>query len=764
MSKANANTKLQTNRLALSPIDVAEQSQAGHRAERLSIQWIATARKSYQLDSPKKYESALIKAIASEPIQTNSEVRNDAIAVPTIASADTIIGIFSKQPGHVHAGFDRQISIQFEPNDPGLGTLWGLGSAKGIKADQAWDVTKGAVKNVVGIIDTGIDYAHPDLYKNIFLNQGEIKSLSWFQSIVDIDSDGLISFWDLNDTKNWSGTSNITLHLNDYNINGYIDAGDLLNNNSGWENGLDNDGNGYYDDLIGWDFVENDNDPLDLNGHGTHVSGTIGAMADNTIGVTGVNHKIQMAGLRFLDASGGGLTANAIKATDYFTDLKARGQNSGANFVATNNSWGGGGANTLLSNAISRADSAGILFVAAAGNSSTSTKSYPAAYTQNNVIAVAALTSTGALADYSNFGSTWVDIGAPGTGIYSTLPGGSYGTYSGTSMATPHVTGAAALLATLAPTATAAQIKAALLDGTANGALAGKTVTGDQVDLTVAMTNLNKAIGTKPVATYSLTPSATSLNEGSALTTTVTTSNVQAGTTLYWAFSGAGVSAGDFAAGALTGLGMVGADGKFTFSHTLANDLSKEGDEILTIKLFSDATLGSQLGSSAFVTIKDSSIPAAPVTGQTLWGSNGNDVLTGGSGSDSIAGISKTGKNLGTRQIDTLTGLGGADTFVLADARGSFYSNGNTSSSGIKNYAIIKDFSITDGDRVQVKAGFQYLASFDTSSNATYFYLGNGDMKFSAADELVARLDNINLTPGSGTWVIDSASSLLQMI
>lgn len=761
---ANTNTKIQAKRLAISPLDHIEPALVGHRAERVLIQWTARTPRSHQVELHNNFKSEPLKTITSEPIKASGAKPIDLALTTTTTSDEGSIGIYSKQPGLVKVEFDRQISIQFEPNDPGLGNLWGLGSAKGIKADQAWDTTKGSTKNVVGVIDTGIDYTHPDLYKNVFLNQGEIKSLSWFKSIVDIDSDGLISFWDLNDTKNWGGTNNITLHLNDYNVNGYIDAGDLLNNSSGWENKLDNDGNGYYDDLIGWDFVENDNDPLDLNGHGTHVAGTIGAMSDNTIGVAGVNHQIQMAGLRFLDANGGGVTANAIKATDYFTDLKTRGLNRPANFLATNNSWGGGGANTSLSNAISRADTAGILFVAAAGNSSTTTASYPAAYTQNNVISVAALTSTGSLASYSNYGSTWVDVGAPGTGIYSTLPGGSYGTFSGTSMAAPHVTGAAALLATMAPTATAAQIKAALLDGTANAALAGKTVTGDQVDLTVAMTNLNKAIGTKPVATYALTPSATSINEGSSLTTTVTTSNVQAGTTFYWALSGPGVSAGDFVAGSLTGLGTVGADGKFSFSHTLANDLTKEGDEILTIKLFADATLGSQLGVSALVTIKDSSIPVAPVTGQTLWGSNGNDVLTGGSGSDSISGISKTGKNLGTRQIDTLTGLAGADTFVLADERGSFYSNANASSSGIKNYAIIKDFSIADGDRIQVKAGSQYLASYDTSANATYFYLGNGDTRFSTADELIARLDNVNLTAGNGVWAINSTSSFLQMI
>ena len=763
---AAANRAIQTKRVLPALLEGPDPSLGRHSSDQVLVQWAPGTTRTRRTEVHKELGTELIETILTEPMKANGEGPIDVLKVPKTSSTKSIIADYAKQSGVIYAEVNQQVSIQFVPNDPGLGSLWGLrSSGAGIKADQAWNITKGSIKNVVGIIDTGIDYKHPDLYKNVFLNQSEIKSLSWFKSIVDSDSDGLITFWDLNDKTNWGGTNNVTLRLNDYNSNGYIDAGDLLNNSSGWEDGIDNDKNTYIDDLIGWDFVDNDNDPLDLNGHGTHVSGTIGAIGDNSIGITGVNYQIQMAGLRFLDANGGGTTSNAIKATDYFTDLKTRGVNSPENFLATNNSWGGGGANRLLSNAISRADQAGILFVAAAGNSGTSTESYPAAYTQNNVISVAALTSTGTLASYSNNGSTWVDLGAPGSGIYSTLLNGTYESLSGTSMATPHVTGAAALLATMFPTATAAQIKAALLDGTANAALADKTGTGDQLDLTVAINNLSKVIGT-PLGgpTYSIATNATSYTEGQTITASVNTTNVVNETIFYWAVSGTGIDAADFSPATLTGTGTIN-NGTLAFNLATANDLKTEGTESLQIKLYLDSARTVQVASTASISILDTSVaPVPPSNGQTRWGTNDNDVVTGGNGNDTISGIKRTGKNLGLRQIDTLTGSAGADTFLLADARGTFYNDENASSQGTKDYAVIKDLSIADGDKIQVKGESQYLVSYDITDKATYFYLGNGDMRFNSADELIARFDNVNLTPGQGVWIFDNTSSILNTI
>lgn len=266
-------------------------------------------------------------------------------------------------------------------------------------------------------------------------------------------------------------------------------AGNFGNPNEIAGDGKDNDGNGKVDDTYGWDFDGNNNSTYDGSGddHGTHVSGTIGAIGGNGTGVAGVNWSIKMISAKFLGANGG-TTANAIKAVDYFTDLK----NLGLNVVATNNSWGGGGYSQGLFDAIERANTAQILFIAAAGNGNQggrainidSKPSYPASYTNANIIAVAAISSTGGIASWSNYGAKSVDLGAPGVGINSTLPNNTYGSYSGTSMATPHVTGGAALYASTNSGATAAQIKSAILSSTVfTSSLNGKCVTNGRLNV-----------------------------------------------------------------------------------------------------------------------------------------------------------------------------------------------------------------------------------------------------------------------------------------
>jgi subtilisin family serine protease len=288
-------------------------------------------------------------------------------------------------------------------------------------------------------------------------------------------------------------------------IVGIIDEGmmnthtDLAGN--GWVNPYetvnkkDDDGNGYIDDVNGWDFDANNNTIYDgpTDDHGTHVAGIIGGKGGNALGVAGICWNVKMIGLKFMGTAGG-TTANAIKAIDYLTDMKTR--HPTLNIVASNNSWGGGAFSQAMQTAIERANAANILFVAAAGNGGSDNigdnndaiPNYPSNYPNANVIAVAAITSTGAQATFSNYGATQVDIGAPGSGIWSTVPGSgntsTYASYNGTSMAAPFVTGAVALYKSVRPTATAAQIKAAILStGLATPSLAGKCVTGKRLNV-----------------------------------------------------------------------------------------------------------------------------------------------------------------------------------------------------------------------------------------------------------------------------------------
>lgn len=301
------------------------------------------------------------------------------------------------------------------------GQLWGMSSSNvnGSQAATAWAAgNTGASTVIVGIIDEG-----------------------WMNTHADLTGNG------------W--------------VNPFDTAGDKI----------DNDGNGYVDDITGWDFAGNNASTYDgtSDDHGTHVAGTIGGKGGNGLGVAGVCWNVKMIGLKFLGRNGG-TSANAIKAIDYLTDLKNR---HGLNIVASNNSWGGGGFSQALQDAIERANAKNILFVAAAGNGGSDgigdnndlVANYPSNYPNANVIAVAAITSAGARSSFSNFGATQVDIGAPGSGIWSTVPGSggasSYASYNGTSMATPHVTGAVALYASTHPGLTAAQLKAAILS-TAN--------------------------------------------------------------------------------------------------------------------------------------------------------------------------------------------------------------------------------------------------------------------------------------------------------
>jgi subtilisin family serine protease len=352
---------------------------------------------------------------------------------------------------------------------------------------EAWATTTGSATVIVADLDTGADYAHSDLYLNIWLNQGEIPfPIGGANGIVEDpdDDDGIITFRDLN-LRHTDATFANSAFVSDLNSNGYIDGEDLIFD-ARWSNNVDDDRNGYVDDIVGWDFANNDNDPYDYHGHGTHTAGTIGAISDNGIGVTGVNWSVQIMVIKIFTDTGGGATNSVIaEGLRYAVDNGAR---------ISNNSYGGtfGSNGDPLYEAIAYANSQNHLFIAAAGNESvnndsSSGRSYPASYTLPNIISVAATDSTDRLAAFSNYGATSVDIAAPGVSIYSTVPDG-YAAYSGTSMAAPHVTGAAALLLSINPNLTVTELKDILLrSADAVSDLSGKVLTASRLNVSEAV-------------------------------------------------------------------------------------------------------------------------------------------------------------------------------------------------------------------------------------------------------------------------------------
>lgn len=383
-------------------------------------------------------------AIKLETIRGGSSQRGEVALLQLAAGRDVAAAVraLSANPAVEYAEPNWTYQHQDVANDTYYtnGSLYGMyGDATspanqyGSQAGEAWNGGHTACNNVyVGIIDEGFMYSHEDLAAN-----------SWTNPYDPV-------------------------------------------------NGLDDDSNGYVDDVHGWDFDGKDNSTFDgtTDDHGTHVSGTIAGQGGNGKGVAGMCWSgIKLISAKFLGRRGG-TTANAILAVDYITDLKTR---HGMNIVATNNSWGGGGFSQGLQDAIERANGANILFVAAAGNSGAdndTTASYPSNYPNANIIAVAAIDSAGGLASFSQYGATTVDLGAPGVGIWSSVPKSvkgkvvsGYASYSGTSMATPHVTGAAALYASSHAGATAATIKNAILTSTVpTASLSGKTVTGGRLN------------------------------------------------------------------------------------------------------------------------------------------------------------------------------------------------------------------------------------------------------------------------------------------
>ncbi len=322
------------------------------------------------------------------------------------------------------------------PNDPHFADQWALnndgtsGGKKGAHIDalKAWAKTKGSEEIVIAVLDTGVDYTHPDLINNMWVRPDNIPQYSDAQL-------------------------------------------------------------GTFNDRYGFDATSNISDPMDDNGHGTHCAGVIGAEADNEIGIAGINWKAKIMPLKFLGRGGFGTTKDAIEAINYAVDRKQ----NGVNVRIISASWGSTQYSKALEDAIRAAGEQGILFVAAAGNSSTDNdrrKHYPSNYDLPNVISVAALDKGDLLASFSNYGPKTVHVAAPGKEIVSTWLKSSYREASGTSMATPHVAGIAALILAAEPDLTVEQLRNRILQSIDPlESLNGKIVSGGRLNAAKALGN-----------------------------------------------------------------------------------------------------------------------------------------------------------------------------------------------------------------------------------------------------------------------------------
>ena len=320
---------------------------------------------------------------------------------------------------------------QLTPNDAQFGSLWGMnntGQSGGlvgfdIDAAAAWDSHTSSPGIIIGSIDTGVDVNHEDLSANIWVNPGEIPG-----------------------------------------------------------NFVDDDANGFIDDVNGWDFVNNDSFPFDDHDHGSHTMGTAAGQGNNGIGVAGVTWTASIMSIKVCNQFGSCPSSAILGGVDYATDNNAR---------VTSNSYGGGGFSQAMKDAIDRADAAGILFSAAAGNNGRDiefSNFFPAGYDSPNIISVAAMNRFGGKSGFSNWGATRVDLGAPGSSILSTTRNNRYSTFNGTSMACPHVTGAVAYLMGFNPNLGHLEYKQIIMDSAEpSGAMAGRSVTGGTLNIKTAL-------------------------------------------------------------------------------------------------------------------------------------------------------------------------------------------------------------------------------------------------------------------------------------
>ena len=379
--------------------------------------------------------------VKSKVVKHHSKTGVQLVKLKAGLTTREAVELYKRDPNVLYAEPNYILhALDVFPNDPNFNHLWGLhniaqtggNTDADIDAPEAWQITTGSSDVIVGVIDTGVDYNHQDLAVNMWKNLAELNGIP----------------------------------------------------------GVDDDGNGYIDDIYGIDTFNNDSDPMDDHDHGTHVSGTIGAVGNNSMGVAGINWNVRIMALKFIGAEGSGYVSDAVECLEYIIMMKL---NYGQNIRITSNSWGGRGDSKALRDAIQAAGNADILFIAAAGNDGYDNDTepfYPSSYDPANIISVASTDHNDKPASFSNWGLAAVDVAAPGVNILSSTLNNGYKYFSGTSMATPHVAGLAALILAKHPEYSYTQVKENIFTSADPIAgLDGRVFTGGRINAANALTN-----------------------------------------------------------------------------------------------------------------------------------------------------------------------------------------------------------------------------------------------------------------------------------
>ena len=441
------------NQNAPDPLDPSQQSTVRNNSYRDDEVLI-----KFKTHTTQSNASAIMNKEKVRPVKHYKLVDVHLAKTPPGRSVEDTIRQLKKNPSVEYAEPNYVLHTVAMPNDPGFNLEWGLhntGQSGGaadadIDAPEAWDVQTGSSDVVVAVIDTGVDYNHVDLAGNMWTNPGETPG-----------------------------------------------------------DGIDNDSNGYRDDIHGINAITGSGDPMDDAAdvyHGTHCAGTIAAQGNNGTGVTGVSWSSKIMALKFLDASGSGPTSDAIECIEYMVNMKNSNE---VNVKVSSNSWGGGSYSIALKDAIDLAQDSDILFIAAAGNAGNDNDlmpQYPSSYDCSNIVSVAASDHTDVFASFSCYGYHSVDVAAPGVSIWSTKRGDAYRYLSGTSMATPHVAGLCALICSQYPAMSSLSVKERLLRTVDKKSLFTNTLSsGGRINAYAALTatNINGPF------IYSLSPGAT---------------------------------------------------------------------------------------------------------------------------------------------------------------------------------------------------------------------------------------------------------------